>query len=402
MNSSPSDMEDDSALDLKHNRSSKKGTSKTLQDGKQRKLKEKKKIKEELYDPSDGKSLDPFWNAAQWIPRDIDLYCNITSDFRIAMILKSIDKEDQQRSEDDKQRAVSNFDKIVDFVPEFKKMLHRKNKDKLDFILKKMYTIMRSTRADDSSRLRKDIPKYVPPDPSTMSLNPPILTGSKEDRSGLGFAHPQLALLLCLIMATKMSKYFTLDLALFFMVFFRTRIKLLDGRIRVTASKLPAFMYIGFEPAEQYNPNAIHEGLLKGYYVPRAYLYRAWDGTQGLNLQDKTISYAIIQGRHALTSRESWLSDGMDKHFNYKDFYDQINTLLEDPTDPWAKDVLTFFDLNVFGYSNTGINDNQSESDDDIAQFMTQRAARRTANSNIAMVANPAQPAGELEATPSI
>ncbi|EGN94894.1 hypothetical protein SERLA73DRAFT_155585 [Serpula lacrymans var. lacrymans S7.3] len=276
MNSSPSDMEDDSALDLKHNRSSKKGTSKTLQDGKQRKLKEKKKIKEELYDPSDGKSLDPFWNAAQWIPRDIDLYCNITSDFRIAMILKSIDKEDQQRlkdtagskqpqnkhsvldnmSEDDKQRAVSNFDKIVDFVPEFKKMLHRKNKDKLDFILKKMYTIMRSTRADDSSRLRKDIPKYVPPDPSTMSLNPPILTGSKEDRSGLGFAHPQLALLLCLIMATKMSK---------------TRIKLLDGRIRVTASKLPAFMYIGFEPAEQYNPNAIHEGLLKGYYVPRVY-----------------------------------------------------------------------------------------------------------------------------------
>ncbi|EGN96426.1 hypothetical protein SERLA73DRAFT_76386 [Serpula lacrymans var. lacrymans S7.3] len=110
-----------------------------------------------------------------------------------------------------------------------------------------------------------------------MSLNPPILTGSKKDHSGLGFAHPQLVLLLCPAKHAK-EYYGNQD---------ETLIKLLDGRIRVTASKLPAFMYIGFEPAEQYNPNAIHEGLLKGYYVPRAYLYRAWDGTQGSNLQDK-------------------------------------------------------------------------------------------------------------------
>ncbi|EGN99458.1 hypothetical protein SERLA73DRAFT_160816 [Serpula lacrymans var. lacrymans S7.3] len=140
---------------------------------------------------------------------------------------------------------------------------------------------------------------------------------------------------------------------------YTTRIKLLDGRIRVTASKLPAFMYIGFEPAEQYNPNAIHEGLLKGYYVPRVYRHiftgpgtalkdqtsKTSRSTRAHNAKihglscatPKTTSYAIIQ--HALTSQESWPSDGMDKHFNYKDFYDRINTLLEDPTDPWAKDV---------------------------------------------------------------
>lgn len=61
-----------------------------------------------------------------------------------------------------------------------------------------MNKAIKSTRADDSARLRDKIGLYAAPNPTQAALSPPICSGSK---SQLGFNHPVLAKFLCPISA---------------------------------------------------------------------------------------------------------------------------------------------------------------------------------------------------------
>ncbi|KAH7918176.1 hypothetical protein BV22DRAFT_976840, partial [Leucogyrophana mollusca] len=91
------------------------------------------------------------------------------------------------------------------------------------------------------------------------TITPPIVTEIKG-RTKLGTNHPQLAQLLCPVQ--KLAQFLEDPV--------ETRKQLQNGRIEMSATKFPSFMYEGKVPGESFDPTAIKKGWARGYLPIRA------------------------------------------------------------------------------------------------------------------------------------
>ncbi|KAG2117699.1 hypothetical protein BD769DRAFT_1313690, partial [Suillus cothurnatus] len=217
---------------------------------------------------------------ARWIPRAIDMFCNLNDTFRIAMLMEEEEAyKVSSRSEDEdvkaqqdqvlshvskdiQERHMQNYSKILLGAPYLHTLAHGnlKQQAELHAILAEMQAIMGQVCSDDTSHLKNCIAQYAAPDPSDKGLEPPIYADNKS-RALLGVNHPQLTAMLCPI---KHAKAYHEDPT-------KVQAKLQNGVIKIHSAVWPAFIYEGSPPGKDFDPDNVQEGFLKGYYLKQVF-----------------------------------------------------------------------------------------------------------------------------------
>jgi hypothetical protein len=131
-----------------------------------------------------------------------------------------------------------------------------------------------ATRSDDTSRLKGQISHYAAFN-LRSPIMPPIYDGTGS-RTHLGSNHPVLARFVCPVRELKeFSK--DADKCVFHLFSptqvsltpYRAQKKLQSGKIKMTASALPAFLWAGDPPGEDYDDDNMFEGMFEGYLLER-------------------------------------------------------------------------------------------------------------------------------------
>ncbi|KAF9232302.1 hypothetical protein BU15DRAFT_55157, partial [Melanogaster broomeanus] len=208
-------------------------------------------------------------HAARWIPRAFDMYCNLDEVIKICLLVEDEASDtDDENAEDEKARAAHRkvlqkvgpeaikrhqrvFEYLKEYAPYLVGLLQKKSeREKFNSLLNDMQQAISRTRSDDASHLKPVIGSYAAPQPDKKVIDPPINPKASKDR--LGFNHPELTKLLCPVRQL------------------RTLLedpKIMSGSIQVTAHKWPAFLYSGDIPGQDFNPEQIQEGFLRGFLV---------------------------------------------------------------------------------------------------------------------------------------
>lgn len=170
-----------------------------------------------------------------------------------------------------------------------------------------------------------------------------------------GFNHIDTAVLLCPMSLLEQFEAYPNG--------FMERVE--EGSIKITAGEFPAFMYASntvFHPKKEF------EGLFQGYLLVRVYRHIFTGPSTALvparklsstckarkfglkRVTGRTIAYACVQARFALSSMSSWTTwDGI---FSYEEFYDSIVNLFEynpGPKHPWVIETLKWWNDQVPG-----------------------------------------------------
>ncbi|KAG1763822.1 hypothetical protein EV702DRAFT_1051618 [Suillus placidus] len=361
------------------------------------------------------RDIDPheeFVAASCCIARCMDVFCKTKQLISVGLSLQQHDAvENGDVSEDEDVRASrdkrlskmslkmqdrykKNYARLLQLAPSLKPLLSDPRKtSELNIIIKKMDAAILATRSDDTSRLKSQIGHYA-----AFSLRSPIMppiydgTGS---RTHLGSNHPVLAQFLCPV---RELKEFAKDAD-------KAQKKLQSGKIKMTASALPAFLWAGDLPGKDYDDDNMFEGMFEGHLLERTMRHiftspsSAYGGetratrTCNAALHDMTtveaahIAYGCLQVRFGISAKNAWSE--VDGDFNYRDFYNNIVDLIEDSPDPeWKDELLRAWNLKLFKSEegrdgNSTTNDisstSREERDDDLARVRAQMAARRAA-----------------------
>ncbi|KAI0369421.1 hypothetical protein BV20DRAFT_363799 [Pilatotrama ljubarskyi] len=142
------------------------------------------------------------------------------------------------------------------------------------------------------------------------------------------------------------------------------------GDIDVTAAQYPSFLY-DQKAAEDAPEDAIEPGFLKSPLL-RGFYKRVWtgrhsafrngarsDNTPGKppisrtynisRVHPRTIAYIIVLGRFVLSSQNQFQTMDEVGEFDNADFFNRIVKLFRDPTSPWCKDILEWWDREIYG-----------------------------------------------------
>ncbi|KAG1789476.1 hypothetical protein EV424DRAFT_1338641, partial [Suillus variegatus] len=132
--------------------------------------------------------------------------------------------------------------------------------------------------------------------------------------------------------------------------------KLQSGKIKMTASALPAFLWAGDLPGKDYDDNNMFEGMFEGHLLERTmrHIFTSPSSAYGeqtratrtcnaalhnmTTVEAAHIAYGCLQVRFGIGAKNAWSE--VDGDFNYRDFYNNIVDLIEDSPDPEWKDEL--------------------------------------------------------------
>ncbi|KAG0693331.1 hypothetical protein DFH29DRAFT_1039774 [Suillus ampliporus] len=204
----------------------------------------------------------------------------------------------------------------------------------------------------------------------------------------MGINHPVLVRFLCLV---RELKRFSEDADKAFK-------DIQCGKVNLTASALPAFLWAGDLPGEDYDDDNMFEGMFDGYLLEQTMRHiftspsSAYGGetratrTCNAALHDMTtveaahITYGCLQVRFGISARNAWSE--IDGAFNYRDFYNNIVKLIEDSPDlEW--NVKLFKNEEGRDINRTQDDDRVSGSredrDNNLARVRAQMAARHAA-----------------------
>ncbi|KIK77278.1 hypothetical protein PAXRUDRAFT_167388, partial [Paxillus rubicundulus Ve08.2h10] len=137
-----------------------------------------------------------------------------------------------------------------------------------------------------------------------------------------------------------------------------------SGKLLMTAEDLPAFLWSGERPGDDYDPENELSCLFKSYYLvrvarhiflgPSSALGGDSRATRSCNavLHDMTsvdaehIAYTCVQARFGIVSKSTWSEkDGI---FSYLEFYRAIVSLIRDATDKrWRNALLKWWNTYV-------------------------------------------------------
>lgn len=230
----------------------------------------------------------------------------------------------------------------------------------------------------------------------------------------MGINHPVLARFLCPVRELKRFSEDT-DKALK---------DIQCGKVQLTAFVLPAFLWAGDPPGQDYDDDNMFEGMFDGYLLERTMRHiftspsSAYGGdkratrTCNAALHDMTtveaahIAYGCLQARFCISAKNTWSET--DGAFNYREFYNNIIELIEDSPDPeWKEDLLKAWNVKLFkneeGRDSNSTRDDDKTSgshkgrDNDLARVHAQMAARRAAKA----VPTPAPPREPTPAPPA-
>ncbi|KAG1771128.1 hypothetical protein EV702DRAFT_1049032 [Suillus placidus] len=349
-------------------------------------------------------NIDPheeFLAAARCIARCIDVFC---------LALQQRDAaENGELSEDEgaqvcrekrlskisskvQERYKRNYARLLQLAPSLKPLLGDPRKaSELNTIIKKMDATISATRSDDTSRLKSQIGHYAAFNTKDHPIHPAIYDGSGL-RTHLGINHPVLARFLCPVRELG--------------IFSEDTDKFQCGKVNLTAFALPAFLWAGDPPGQDYDDDNMFEGMFDGHLLERTMRHiftsssSAYGGetratrTCNADLHNMTtveaahIAYGCLQVRFGISAKNAWSE--IDGAFNYLEFYNNIIELIEDSPDPeWKEDLLKAWNVKLFknkeGRDNSSTRDDDKISgsregrDNDLARFHAQMAARRAA-----------------------
>ncbi|KAG1896790.1 uncharacterized protein F5891DRAFT_983207 [Suillus fuscotomentosus] len=352
--------------------------------------------------------IDPdeeFLAAACCIARCIDVFCLALQQRDAAENGDLSEDEDTQACRETRLSKISpqvqeqykrNYARLLRLAPSLKPLLGDPRKaSELNDIIKKMDATISGTRSDDASRLKSQIGHYVAFNTKDHPIRPAIYDGSGS-RTHLGINHPVLARFLCPV---RELKRFSEDAD-------KALKDIQCGKVNLTASALPAFLWAGDPPGQEYDDDNMFEGMFDGYLLERTMRHiftsplSAYGGetratrTCNATLHDMTtveaahISYGCLQVRFGISAKNAWSE--IDGAFNYREFYNNIIELIEDSPDPeWKEDLLKAWNVKIFkneeGRDSNGTRDNEKTSgsresrDTDLARVRAQMAAHRAA-----------------------
>ncbi|KAG1747593.1 hypothetical protein EDB19DRAFT_1630606 [Suillus lakei] len=119
-----------------------------------------------------------------------------------------------------------------------------------------------ATRSDDASRLKSQIGHYAAFNTKDHPIRPAIYDGSGS-RTHMGINHPVLARFLCPV---RELKRFSEDAD-------KGLKDIQCGKINLTTSALPTFLWAGDLPGEDYNDDNMFEGMFDGYLLERVGIF---------------------------------------------------------------------------------------------------------------------------------
>ncbi|KAG2081110.1 hypothetical protein BD769DRAFT_1399276 [Suillus cothurnatus] len=159
--------------------------------------------------------------------------------------------------------------------------------------------------------------------PESDQFNPSLL--KHHGKIARGWNHPQTARLLC---PMRMS--------------FMEKVK--EGQIKITATKLPTFLY----DESMFDPAKKSQGCLRGYYLKLLPSTRMLAGgtkapkgrIHGMTSPlPRAIAYAAVQAYFQLSSANIWYQEIGD--FDIVDLYDRVVEMFEGNTNQtWVKETL--------------------------------------------------------------
>ncbi|KAJ7575751.1 hypothetical protein C8J56DRAFT_801090, partial [Mycena floridula] len=200
-------------------------------------------------------------------------------------------------------------------------------------------------RTADTNTIKNAIISYLPADPSTDIINPPLVPGRSKANRGVNHAH--IAALFC--PRKHMARMLTCSEDAY-------DLSLQDGNIALNSKQLPAFLY----DWDMFDPEDPEIGLFHGHIsvrVTRAIFTSPSSALTGVKekasrqsngqihrskkMTAPMVAYSVVQAYFALCAQESWRQT--DGEFNIKMFYKRILDLLNDPDDIWATDTLKWW-----------------------------------------------------------
>lgn len=280
------------------------------------------------YRNKEADSIDPheeFLAAARCIARCIDVFCKTKQLISVGLALQQHDAAEHVSEDEDlratldkrlskmwvtfkfnhllnfllhhrsskvKDRYRKNYAQLLELAPSLKTLLgdHRKTAE-LNVIIKKvsicaymriiytdfihqMDTVISATRSDDTSRLKSQIGHYAAFNTKDHPIRPAIYDGSGS-RTHMGINHPVLARFLCPV---RELKAFSEDADQWVFVskftschsnFERALKNIQCGKVSLTASALPAFLWAGDPPGSNYDDDNMFQGMFEGYLLER-------------------------------------------------------------------------------------------------------------------------------------
>ncbi|KAH7881914.1 hypothetical protein F5I97DRAFT_1991406 [Phlebopus sp. FC_14] len=166
---------------------------------------------------SSSTTVDPhevYLAAAHAITRCIDLWCDVDKVIKTVQLIQQdtaskhgkLDEDNAARgvheeslrrlSSESKEHTTRTYYKIIQIVPSLKAIVDDPLKStELMVISSKMNAMIRSTRSNNTTRLKTYIPQYAAPNPFKVAFNPSIV--SSNGRAEMGLNHPILTRWLC-------------------------------------------------------------------------------------------------------------------------------------------------------------------------------------------------------------
>ncbi|KAF8119243.1 hypothetical protein EV363DRAFT_1245514 [Boletus edulis] len=261
---------------------------------------------------------------------------------------------------------------ILRLIPGIKALIGNRGSQgaQLKRVTKKINHAINEARSNDAGKLRDKIASYATLDPSVAVISPAIPSGSS--RSQLGVNHPVLAGYLCPIDSVKAFQDNPEG----------TRKKLENGKIKMSANNLPAFLWE--ENGRKFNEDSLLEGFFCGFYIERVTRHIFTGPSTGMGgdargskpnnselvqmdcVEGAHLAYAAVQARFGISSKNRWTEQ--DGNFDYRNFYYGLIEMIDDYPDVKATvskhyNMLLFKDEN--GRQKDTGNDENDNGDED-------------------------------------
>ncbi|KAG2122706.1 hypothetical protein BD769DRAFT_1350708, partial [Suillus cothurnatus] len=244
---------------------------------------------------------------------------------------------------------VKHYKEFIKLVPTLSDLISgfEKFPSAMDNFIHALSSASNDARSDDTGSLMREGLVYMLKTPETDQFNPPLL--KQHGKIARGWNHPQTARLLC---PMRMLDIFDND-----PLSFMNKVK--EGQIKITAAKLPLFLY----DESMLDPTRKSQGCLRGYYLKRVFRHiftgpssaisaNTHKGTKApkgrihgmISPLPRAIAYAAVQAYFQLSSATQWTQqiESLDLVL----FYDRVVDMFEGNTNKqWVDETLNHWKL---------------------------------------------------------
>ncbi|KAG1818590.1 uncharacterized protein BJ212DRAFT_1298665 [Suillus subaureus] len=213
---------------------------------------------------------EEFLATACCIARCINVFCLALQQHDAAENGELSEDEDSQVSREKQLSKISskvqerykrNYAQLLQLAPSLKPLLGNPWKaSELNTIIKKMDATISATHSDDTSHLKSQIGHYA----AFNTKDHPIYLAIYDRSSSwthLGINHPVLVQFLCLVR----------ELGRFSEDADKALKDIQCSKVNLTTFMLPAFLWAGDPPGQDYNNNNMFEGMFDGYLLERVH-----------------------------------------------------------------------------------------------------------------------------------